>query len=310
MSNYNVIFQMKTQPAFEILSINKNNQKKYIGLPGLVALDLANTTDTDIEIGAENIRNRNLGSFIKKYSFFSDSKNDETLLAKLMSFKMLTDERETLSNFIKTIFIPRLIYDETEYTISYLENLSNEERINFFFMKQDLQNHTHIDELFNALSIQPYFNLIRPNQAESINISEPEINDNINTDTIEIQVDGSEMNKKDLLTLEKYTSQIPYTWKYETDNLLTICWLELLLMAEARLHIKSCHKCTAFFSPFPANTLHCPECRKEYTAQTLYRERVKEKIMNLPEEEKEKLLQKEREEKAKYMKEYRKRKRV
>jgi len=69
------------------------------------------------------------------------------------------------------------------------------------------------------------------------------------------------------------------TWRYETDNLPAIAWLELYLLAEHNIKVKQCRKCKGYFVPWPANVQSCGKCRQDTTRQALHQ-------ANLPEDKK------------------------
>ncbi|SHF60723.1 hypothetical protein SAMN02745218_02694 [Desulfofundulus australicus DSM 11792] len=70
------------------------------------------------------------------------------------------------------------------------------------------------------------------------------------------------------------------SWRYETENLLAIAWLELFLMAEHDFTLKQCQnrKCREYFIPWPPNTLYCRECRGNTSRQRLYWQKKAEEM--------------------------------
>lgn len=92
-------------------------------------------------------------------------------------------------------------------------------------------------------------------------------------------------------------------WRYETDDLLAIAWLELYLLAEQDLAVKLCRKCEKHFVPWPSNVLYCRKCRQNTSRQRLYQQ-IRRELMTKEEKEAEKRRRRE------YMRRYRMRKAV
>jgi len=287
------MFQFNNLPSFEILYIYGNEPIKYTGPPGIIALNLVNTLIN----GEEN----SITDFMNKYSYPKVDNKEQTILGQMFYLNKIYEHRSIMDGFIKTVF---LFHSENEGS---LEAFSNDERITHFFKNEKYEG--LVKDVFQALSIKPYFKMpgnieLKGDYLEIEGNAEVK---NINlfvTDKANIKSE-TKSDQKNLIALDY---KLLFTWDYESTNMFTLAWLELLLMADSGIKIKSCHKCNAYFSPFPPNTLHCEKCREKHTAQTLYRERIKQRIDHLPENVRVELLNEEREKRAEYMREYRKKK--
>lgn len=77
-----------------------------------------------------------------------------------------------------------------------------------------------------------------------------------------------------------------FSWRYSTDDLLAVAWLELCLMAEHDITVRACRACGTFFVPWPPNTVYCPTCRRDTTWQQV---RYHKKRERMSEEQRQKL---------------------
>ncbi len=264
MSKFSTILQLKSEPPHEVVTLNKQgNLVSYDGLPAMVAFDLANLFFDEQSEG-------DTSTFLSKYQVrTSEMKTTSYRLGQSQVLKTdLFDEAIRMKEFIENI----LLTIPTDYPA--LEKVSKHKRTAIYIKTNKLAD--ILENRFNKVRVNPFF---YPEDSTGKKKMTPEKKEKYYNKVISKLV----KNKHDDRALKEFSKFFTFAWKYESDDILDIGWLELLLLAEADITVKHCKRCQEFFIPSPPNTLHCPKCRNNYTPQELYRYR---KVENMTEREK------------------------
>jgi DNA-directed RNA polymerase subunit M/transcription elongation factor TFIIS len=279
MSKFCTILQLKSEPPHEMVTVNtQGNTISYKGLPAMVAFDLANIYFDEQSEG-------DTSTFLNKYWVRTDElKTTSYRLSGSQVLKTdLLDEAIRMKGFIENI----LLTFPTDYPA--LEKVSKHKRTALHIKTNKLAD--ILENRFNKVMVSPFFypedsigkkKMAPEEKMEYYNKVKSKLIKNLHDDKV----------------LKEFSKFFSFAWKYESDDLLDIGWLELLLLAEADITVKHCKRCQEFFIPSPPNALHCPKCRDNYTPQELYRYR---KTENMSEKEK----VENRKWRSQYMQEYR-----
>lgn len=282
MSKFSTILQLKTEPPHELVTVNTQGEtNSYEGLPAMVAFDLANLFFDEQSQG-------DTSAFLNKYRVKADElKTTSYRLGEGQVLKTdLFDEAIRMKEFIGNILLPF----PTDYPA--LEKVSKHKRTALHIKTNKLTD--ILENRFNNVGVSPFFypedsigkkKMAPEEKEEYYNKVKSKLIKNIHDDR----------------ALKEFSKFFTFAWKYESDDILDLGWLELLLLAEADITVKHCKRCQEFFIPYPLNTLHCPKCRDNYTPQELYRYRKTESMSKKEKEENRKW-------RRQYMQEYRRKK--
>jgi len=276
MQTYNAIFQLKNQPPVEYF-INTLKSELAIDLPGYAVFKLVNPPPSDEGKGEEETKS--LAMFREEFNLYN-----------LPEVELYT-QRKRMNEFIKIFFL-----NQADSSID--NNLNGWDKIDVIHDIKDLA--WVINGSFQEVFLNPFFHINNM-------LSSYEVIDHINASPDDIET-VSLLSSDFSHQINSFKELLSFTWLYDCDSIFSICWVELMIMADSGVIVKSCNRCSDYYVPHPPNALHCRKCRQQYSAQSLYRKRKKEKLHDLTPEQREEMLKKEREKRAKYMREYRKRK--
>ena len=155
-------------------------------------------------------------------------------------------EQAAMQDFVKTV----LLIPPPEW---YLTDVPPSNRVAVFFHRH--RQRGRLERYFRDISLRPAVHL-KPEKVERALTKEGRLAEK-----------AAKLQERSLTVLPKWEVLL---WRYETDNLLAVAWLELFLIAEHNLVVKECQKCKGYFVPWPANALYCSECRRDTSRQALY----------------------------------------
>lgn len=260
---YSTVMQLKNEPPQELLELYEQGSfTTFRGLPGMVAFDLANVIFDE--------QQGDTSTFLNKYRVQMDHLSTTPYqINKEWDLKTdLLDEAIRMKGFIENILL------SVPLNYPALAKVSRHKRVAVYIKTNKLSD--IIEHRFKKVRIYPFF------------FSEKSIDQKM--DSEEIEKYYSKIKRKliknihDDKALKEFSKFFSFAWKYESNDILDIGWLELLLLAQEDISVKNCKHCQEFFIPSPPNTLHCLKCRDNYTPQELYRYR---KIEGMSEKEKE-----------------------
>lgn len=294
---YRVAFYLKSRPPEEVFMINQVPKKPPSRFPGQAALSLVNAQWS----GEKGIR-----EFIDRFDVTSIKESGREITPKTSAPNSLGSEFELrirmeqgiMNGFIEDV----LLYQPLDYPA--LERVTTDRRLAAFIKTSG--NINDLEDFFRQISILPY---ARPGN-EIFALKGNDLNRKLKKhEKAWLALSNDYENDKPRKNLADFYF---FAWRYESENILSISWLELFLIAEAGLKVKNCRKCGNYYVPWPPNALNCSICKKEYTSQALYRERKKDeredKMKTMTEEEKMEEIEKERAWRRDYMQTYRKNK--
>jgi len=254
---YSVTFDFCCKPPFEVILPTETIDT----MPGQVVLSFLQVDHRD----AGSIR-----AFLEGFKagwFYVDGKRIDAAAAGAL----LPLEQAEMRQFIETV----LLVPAPEW---YLTDVPPSSRVPVFFhrfpQKERLERH------FQGVSLRPVVHLRPEKVGKVFTRSGP-------TKAAEEWGEAWEKRKKQPGELLKMLPEWEtLTWRYETESLLAVCWLELFLMAEHNLAIRKCENCEGYFVRWPANTVYCRKCRGNNSRQRLYWQK---KAEGMGEEEREAL---------------------
>lgn len=277
---YRVAFYLKDRPPIEVLTIPKGRKGTFGPLPGQVSLSLVNAQWDGME-GIEK--------FIKKFavSFIKDSDREITVKERIEM--RLAIELGIMNGYIEDVLLPQ----PPDYPA--LETVPTDKRLATFIKTSG--NIYSIENFFRQVVIMPY---ARP-ESSIFTLTGDKLDKKLKKHDEAWENLGFDF--EDDKPRKELSNFYVFAWRYASDNILSIAWLELFLMAEAGMKVKACRKCGNYYVPWPPNALHCPKCKKEYHSQKLHNEYVRK---NMTEKE----MEIDRARKRIYMQEYRARKKI
>jgi len=276
---YHASFYLKSRPPVEALTISRK-RGTFGPLPGQAAFALIN---------AQWKQNEGIKQFIEEFKVTKIMDGDYEITAEEELITWLDIEQGMLRAFVEDV----LLYLPEDYPA--LEDVPSDRRLAVYL--QTKGNISNLENFFRKVSVLPSSRI----RSEFLSLQKKEREKKAKQ--YRAAWEALSKDYEDDKPRRDLSGFFTFSWRYETNNILSLCWLELFLIAEEGLKVKVCRNCESYYVPWPANALHCSDCKKEYNSQKLYRDYLGERLTEKDKEKK-------RAAQAEYMRNYRKKKKA